>query len=328
MQAPRLAHLALDAVAIDSMVEIFLGDADEHLQGLVMCATGTLHEDGTQGESGDGAAVAATEELVDESQTHQALTLPEPELFYDHEVNELHEESRGSVLDGEEIVLEGTGHGRILLRGGLDVETETGGTGGLRGGGSEGGNGYLALLEVGEVLDERLDTGGAEEDEHVVVEGLDLLRGEVVADGAVHDALAVVELLRVKELGNGVVVDVAHGYEILLGLVLGHGGQQVVNLTGGAEEDLALAVLHIFLDIQRDSLRDAEILHILRNSDTQLLGEGEEMVNGMARGEDNGSVVQDVHLLGTKVLRRDSLHLDERTEHEFYVELGSDVVVG
>ena len=76
-------------------------------------------------------------------------------------------------------------------------------------------------------------------------------------------------------------MDITHRHQILFVLVLHHGRNQIVHTACLAEEHLALAILHILLDIQGDSLCDTEILHILRNSDTQLLGHIKEMVNGM-----------------------------------------------
>ena len=42
--------------------------------------------------------------------------------------------------------------------------------------------------------------------------------------------------------------------------MLHHGGDKIVYLTCGAEEHLALAILHVFLDIERHCLSDTEIL--------------------------------------------------------------------
>ena len=139
-------------VAVYCMMEMFLGYADQHLQGLVMSIALTRHKDGTQREGCYRATVSSTKELVDESQTHHALTLAKSEFIDDHRLNGLNGQTL--VLNSEEIVLKGTRHGRILLRRSLDVETQTCGLGCLCGSRTKGGNGNLSLLEVWEVLGE------------------------------------------------------------------------------------------------------------------------------------------------------------------------------
>ena len=74
---------------------------------------------------------------------------------------------------------------------------------------------------------------------------------------------------------------VTHRHKILLGLVLHHRGQQIIDASGSTEEHLTLTVLDILLDIECDGLCHTEILHILRNRHSELLGQSEEMVNGM-----------------------------------------------
>ena len=136
------------------------------------------------------------------------------------------------------------------------------------------------------------------------------------------------QLLAVEQLGQTVVMHVAHGYEILLTLVLHHCRQQVVNLTRGTEEHLTLAILYVLLDIQRNRFCDTEILHVLGNGDTQLLSQCEKVVDGVTRSEHDGCVVQDVNLLRTEFLGSNTLHLDKRTEHQFYVKPLCYVIIG
>lgn len=71
-------------------------------------------------------------------------------------------------------------------------------------------------------------------------------------------------------------------HQILFGLMLDHDRQQIVDLAGGAEEYLSLAVLHVFLNVKGNSLRDAEVLHVLRNDETKLFSQLKEIVNGVA----------------------------------------------
>ena len=97
-------------------------------------------------------------------------------------------------------------------------------------------------------------------------------------------------------------MDVAHGHKILLVFVFDHCGQKIVDTTRGTEKHLALAILHVFLDIERNGFCHTEILHVLRNVCTQLLGKREIVVNGMTRREDYCRIVQNVYPLGTELL--------------------------
>ena len=134
--------------------------------------------------------------------------------------------------------------------------------------------------------------------------------------------------LRLVEEGLRLVgVDVGHGDEVFLTFVLDHRGQQVLDFARGAEEHLALAVLHVFLDVEGDRFGDAEILHGLRDGDTQLAAQVEEVVNGVAGGEHNGSVVQDGHLLLSELFSRNALNFDERAEDYLYPILARNIVI-
>lgn len=171
--------------------------------------------------------------------------------------------------------------------GSLNVESQSGIGDSLAGGRSEGSDTYVFLLELREVLQQRMYAGGAEEDEHIVVEALHFFLGQVVADGTIHDALGVVELALVEQVLQFVSVDAAHGYKVFFTLVLDHHGHKVLHLSGGTIENLALAVLHIFLYVKRNRFGDTEILHRLGNRYHHLFGYGEEMIDGMTRSKDN-----------------------------------------
>ena len=73
----------------------------------------------------------------------------------------------------------------ILRRGSLYVETKAGVADGLGGSRTECADNDIALLEVGEVLLERLHTAGTEEDEHIIVQllvGLEVVAKVIFAD--------------------------------------------------------------------------------------------------------------------------------------------------
>ena len=79
--------------------------------------------------------------------------------------------------------------------------------------------------------------------------------------------------------------------------MLHHLGQQIHNLSGIAEEHLALTILNILLNIERYLLRNAKVLHIFRNLQTHFLGQLEVIVDGMPGSEHDGSIVQNTNLL-------------------------------
>ena len=109
--------------------------------------------------------------------------------------------------------------------------------------------------------------------------------------------------------------------------MLYHCRNEVVNLSCGTKENLALAIGSVLLNVEGDGLCDAEILGSFRHSDSHIFGELEEMVDGMARGEDNSCIIRYVHLLLTKLLCGDSFYLYERTEYQLYVKLLGYLVV-
>ena len=90
-----------------------------------------------------------------------------------------------------------------------------------------------------------------------------------------------VELLCVKHGLHVVVVHVAQRYEIFLILVLHHAWQQVGYLACVAEEHLALAILHVFLNIQCYCLRDTEILQVFGDVVSKFFGKLEEIVDSV-----------------------------------------------
>ena len=55
---------------------------------------------------------------------------------------------------------------------------------------------YIALLEIGEILQQRLYAGRTEENKHVVIKRF--IFAEVVAHSAVHDSLGVRNLIGIK----------------------------------------------------------------------------------------------------------------------------------
>ena len=72
---------------------------------------------------------------------------------------------------------------------------------------SEAGKHGVALLVVGKIVEERFSSAGGEEDYHVVVKGLALVK--LHAHGAIHYAVGVLNALAVEQLGDFLVVGIS-----------------------------------------------------------------------------------------------------------------------
>ena len=97
--------------------------------------------------------------------------------------------------------------------------------------------------------------------------------------------------------------------------------KQVGELARLREEVLALAVLYVFLQVERYLFGHAEILHVGRDVDTEFLAESEEMVDGMARCEDDGCMTTYRNVLRTEILGSHRFNLDKGTKYQFKIVL-------
>ena len=100
--------------------------------------------------------------------------------------------------------------------------------------------------------------------------------------------------------------------------MLHHEGDEVVDTACGAEEDLTLAILHIFLDVKRDRLSDTEVLHVLWDIESKLLRQLEEEVDGMTRCEHHGGMGKDAYLLLAEFLAGEPFYFNERSEDQLH----------
>ena len=74
----------------------------------------------------------------------------------------------------------------------------------------------------------------------------------------------------------------------------------------------------MLLEIHRDDLGRAEIFHRLGNLAPEFLRQGEERVDGVAGGEDDGGVIEDVDPLGPEFPGGERLDQEERMELELH----------
>ena len=91
-----------------------------------------------------------------------------------------------------------------------------------------------------------------------------------------------------EQIEDVVVVGRRKRSEVSLLIVLLNERKQVGELARLREEVLALAVLYVFLQVERYLFGHAEILHVGRDVDTEFLAESKEMVDSMARCKDDG----------------------------------------
>ena len=150
VQPVSLPNLTLHTVAVDGMTETLLGHANQQLDRSVTLLTRLFTIDGPYRKSSHGTAAFSLKERIYQSLTDHPL--PFAERGGRHIAYIINKVYLPLLLC--QIVLQGTGHGRILVGRSLDVETQAGILSGLGRSRTEGGNGYVTLLEVGEILDE------------------------------------------------------------------------------------------------------------------------------------------------------------------------------
>ena len=73
------------------------------------------------------------------------------------------------------------------------------------------------------------------------------------------------------------------------------------------EKYLPLAVYDVFLQVQRDGLRVAEIFHSLGNRDARLLADPEKVVDRRPARENDRAVLQYLYPLTAELFQGDSL---------------------
>ena len=94
------------------------------------------------------------------------------------------------------------------------------------------------------------------------------------------------------------------------------------------KENFALAVDDILLQVEGDSLGDAEILHSFGHGDARLLTDAEKVVYGGTTCENHGRIVQDFGSLRTEFFERDALDFDKRLVGDVNLVALSELVEG
>ena len=123
-------------------------------------------------------------------------------------------------------------------------------------------------------------------------------------------------------------MDVGERNEVFLLFVACHHADEFGPTSGGAEEDLSLAVLDVFLYVKHNLFRESEVFHVFGKRDAEFLAESEEMVDGIGRIEDYRGVCKNVYTLVTEFSGADAFDADKRFECQFQCIACCKVEVG
>lgn len=222
------------------------------------------------------------------------------------------------LVDFFDILFQRHRHGRRAGFRSVDIQREPGFLDGFGGGGAKCRETRFVLLELGEVLEQRSDSGRAEENEDIVIDIGKV--AQVTANRAVNNGFGVIDLVLVEDLGNIFLVNVGAGIKEFIFLVLADDLDQVVE-RGFAVEDFAFAVLNVFLQVISGGFGYAEIFHRIRNGETHFLADAEEMVNRITAGKDHSGKIADVHALLAEFLCGNAFHMNELTEIDLEIVL-------
>ena len=162
---------------------------------------------------------------------------------------------------------------------------------------------------VAELLDEHLDLRGRIDAHHVVGTDVDPLGIGRHRTGENHRMEREFELgHRLRQIG---LVRLAEREQELLLLVLDEQFDQIGERTVG-KRNFTLAVDDVFLQVERHGLRLADVLHRFGNGDTRLLANTEKAVDGRARRENYGRMIQYLDPLLPELLERNARYPNER----------------
>ena len=119
MQSESLAYLTLDTVTVDSMLEVFLRYTDQQLYGRFVSRTLLYHIYHPQWKRNHRLTASSAKERFYQLPADYTLTLGQRGTC-------IVEHGRPLTLLNKQIVLEGSRHGRILLRGCFNIKAQTG----------------------------------------------------------------------------------------------------------------------------------------------------------------------------------------------------------
>lgn len=196
----------------------------------------------------------------------------------------------------------------------MDIEAEAGFFHCFRGGGTKCGDAGFILLELREVLEQGSDARRGEENENIVIHIGQV--AQVAAHGTVEHGFGVIDLVLIENFRNVFFVNIRAWVKEFILFMLADDFDQIVE-GGFTVKDLALAVLHIFLEVISGRFGDAEIFHRVRNGYAHFGADAEEVVDSVTAGKNDRVMLVDVHPLLSEILGRHTLDMNEFTEVNF-----------
>src|SRR5690606_15852034 len=174
--------------------------------------------------------------------------------------------------------------------------------------GAESGQPGIVLLEIGKVFKQRLYTGWTEENDDVVKDIFKV--GKIAYDRAEQYRRRYIIAILLKPVIGFFIGYVRTRIKKLFFSVF---FQDVSQILGSlfSEKDFALTVLNIFLKIQCNGFRQAEVLHVGRYFITHFLTDAKEMVRCIPAGKDDSREIGKIDtLLFTYFAGRNALDMD------------------
>lgn len=128
--------------------------------------------------------------------------------------------------------------------------------------------------------------------------------------------LAEVVVVLPQEVRDIILADIRAREQELFTLVFLDDLKQVAGILESGEY-LPLADNNVFLEVIGCLFGDAEILHVRRHLNLQFAAKAEKMVDGIAAGENDSRIIQDLNFLFSEFFYRHRLNLNEGTEIDF-----------
>lgn len=169
----------------------------------------------------------------------------------------------------------------------------------------------LILLEVGEILQQRLYPAGTKKHEHVVIHVLQIR--QVAGHGAVEHAFAKADIRFHQQINHLLLVNIRNWQQVLLVLVFADNIHQICKLLPSVKY-FTLSVSHVVLHVVCRRLRNAEIFHAIRHGYPHFLTHSKEVIHGISASQNNGRVLQNANLFLPELLGMNRLYVNKWSE--------------
>jgi hypothetical protein len=134
----------------------------------------------------------------------------------------------------------------------------------------------------------------------------------------VKDGPFILDAMLIQELSKLFMRKVRKGQQVFFIAMPVNNFHQVINGTG-TKKDLALAVNNVFLEVEGNRFRYAEIFHGIGDNDPELAAYAEKMVNGCFAVEYYGRMRENINALFSEIFTGDTLNMTERSKINFNI---------